>query len=682
MTDLTSPGSSVTIATVSGGDAIFQYGVPVGSGTGIYNTFLATQSTDGTAEGYNSNAGGNYLDTNSAKTESIQLSTLQTTVIDGVEYYIFRLDLNESPDQVQLNQLKVYVSPNEAAAADFDNTTDTFSNGTQTYTPILDLDMTSDETLLLTEHSSGSGTDDYSLLIPVDAFPASGYVTLYTDFGGPSHGNVNDPNAEDGGFDEWAAFSIPSTGDGDPAIKVVKTPDITTIAEGTTSDIVYTYAVTNESTSDTDPLTINSLVDDVLGDITANYVSGDDGDGLLEKGETWIYQATATDQTGNVGDDITNVVTVTGTDDDGTEATDDDTATVTITNVAPAIAIVKTVDANGDNVFNDQETVQAGGDSVTYQYVVTNTSTAGVDPLTLDDLVDDMGSFADVNLMVDGALQAGVTLVKAGGNQDSLLETGETWTFQYTTNVNLSAGQTLTNTATVTAVDDENASATASDTASVEALAGPGVRTPGFWSNLGKQFWDGVSGNEGKSGPNFPTGELVYKVDSNNDGVKDNTAGLLIGDYNMDGITDNGEDTFFISLTDAMKVINASTKDLQDTRFVLARDAVATWLNFLAGNPIGDASDPNSPHKYLDQAIDWLQVTNGGNAGSTWENWGGGSAVKAGGNTIWNNASNTENATAGNELPGDTIHSELDFFNNTGMTFLGVNTFNYANDGG
>ena len=137
-----------------------------------------------------------------------------------------------------------------------------------------------------------------------------------------------------------------------------------------------------------------------------------------------------------------------------------------------------------------------------------------------------------------------------------------------------------------------------------------------------------------------------------------------------------------LELTDAMKVINASTKDLQDTRFVLARDAVATWLNFLAGNPIGDASDPNSPHKYLDQAIDWLQVTNGGNAGSTWENWGGGSAVKAGGNTIWNNASNTENATAGNELPGDTIHSELDFFNNTGMTFLGVNTFNYANDGG
>ena len=35
--------------------------------------------------------------------------------------------------------------------------------------------------------------------------------------------------------------------------------------------------------------------------------------------------------------------------------------------------------------------------------------------------------------------------------------------------------------------------------------------------------------------------------------------------------------------------------------------SVATWLNFLAGNNIGAASDTNSPKHFLDDAIDWFQ---------------------------------------------------------------------------
>ncbi|MBL8595656.1 MAG: hypothetical protein JNK01_23455, partial [Devosia sp.] len=468
-----------------------------------------------------------------------------------------------------------------------------------------------------------------------------------------------------------------------PDIKVVKSASVTSINEGTATDIVYTYAVTNESTTSTDALDISSLYDDKLGELIGKYESGDtNDDGLLDKGETWIFKATAAAVVADVGDSIVNEVTVTATDEEDNEVSDNDTATVTVANVAASIAIAKTVDANGDNVFSELETVQAFGDSVTYRYELTNTG-ASTDPLTLDDLIDDMGKFADVNLVVNGVVQAGVTIEKSGGDNDALLEVGETWTLKYTTNVNLNPGEKLTNTATVSAVDDEGGTATASDTAAVQALSGPGVRTPGFWTNLGKQFWDGIGNNQTKSGPNFAASELAYDIDYNNDGVKDGKAGLLIGDYNRNGLTDVGEDTFFISYADALKIIDASAKDQQDTRFVLARDAVATWLNFLAGNPIGDAAtDPNSPQHYLNEAIDWLQVTNGGNAGSTWENWGGGSAVKAGGNTIWNNASNTDSSLAGNELSGNTIHSELDFFNNTGMTFLGVNTFVYANDGG
>jgi hypothetical protein len=147
--------------------------------------------------------------------------------------------------------------------------------------------------------------------------------------------------------------------------------------------------------------------------------------------------------------------------------------------------------------------------------------------------------------------------------------------------------------------------------------------------------------------PGFAAGELLYSVDSDGDGTVnpmdkngdgfvnaiqgdklydnktyDPDVGLLIGDYNKNGITDAGEDTIFISIADAKKLINASSKQLVDGKtadgiYMLGRDVVAAWLNYLANNPddttgncIGTV-DPNdgkiSPREYLDAAIDWLQ---------------------------------------------------------------------------
>ena len=45
---------------------------------------------------------------------------------------------------------------------------------------------------------------------------------------------------------------------------------------------------------------------------------------------------------GNAGDSETDVVTASGTDDDGAPVTDSDDATVTVTGVAPAITVTKT----------------------------------------------------------------------------------------------------------------------------------------------------------------------------------------------------------------------------------------------------------------------------------------------------------------------------------------------------
>jgi hypothetical protein len=464
-----------------------------------------------------------------------------------------------------------------------------------------------------------------------------------------------------------------------PVIDIVKSGPATVVEGG--EDVVYHFTITNNS-GQTDPVTVTSLGDNVLGNLLGVAEAAFGGTIVLAPGASFSFDYNPPgDLVLNAGDTEHNTVTVIGHDDENTSVTDTDDHTITALNVAPAIDIQKTVDADGDGQFHDFEMVQAFGDSVTYKYVLTNTSPAGAfDPITVDNLTDDQGQFAGFDLVVNGALQAGVTLVKSGGDQDALLEKDETWTYTVTKNVVLNPSENLINTATVTGHDDDGSPVTDTDTAEVlAAVVGPGVRTPGFWSNLGNQFWDGIQNNETKSGPNFPGGELTYKVDSNNDGALDNVKGLLIGDYNHDGLS-AGEDTFFINLADAHKVIDASQKDLQDGRFVLARDAVATWLNFLAGNPIGGEADPNSPHHYLDEGIDWLQATNGGTAASTFEDWGGGAAVKQNGTSAWTNP------MPGVPDSGNTIHTELDTYNNTGSTFEivnGVKVFHmYASDGG
>ncbi|MDX8461996.1 hypothetical protein, partial [Mesorhizobium humile] len=493
-----------------------------------------------------------------------------------------------------------------------------------------------------------------------------------------------------------------------PSIAIEKTADPTSINEGSAADITYTYEVTNTSAAGAfDPLTLTSLIDDnatpgdtsddidLLAGFVANsshgthYVSGDtDGDYLVDSDEKWVFSATVGIDAHNAGS-IVNTVVVHAHDDDSTnDVSANDTATVTVNDVAPSIAIEKTVDANHDGIFHSSETVQSGAQNVTYHYEITNTSAAGAfDPLTLTSLIDDNGTPGntgdDINLLSGFVANSshGTHYVSGDLDNDYQVDSNETWVFTADSSFNLLPNaDTRTNTVVVHAHDDDTTNdVSANDTATVQSFDGPGVRTPGFWSNLGKSFWDGVAGVD-KSGPNFASGELLYAVDSNNDGHTDATKGLLIGDYNKDGVTGPGEDTFFISYADALKVINASTKDLQDTRFVLARDTVATWLNYLAGNPIGDASDPNSPHKYLDQAIDWLQVTNGGTSSSHSEDWGGGSAVKAS-SAAWNVGLDDETPT-GLELAGNLVHQELDFYNNTGMTFEGAILHVYANDGG
>ncbi|MGE5565720.1 MAG: MSCRAMM family protein [Parcubacteria group bacterium] len=182
-------------------------------------------------------------------------------------------------------------------------------------------------------------------------------------------------------------------------------------------------------------------------------------------------------------------------------------------------------------------------------------------------------------------------------------------------------------------------------------IPGPGVRTPGFWgSPNGLTFWDGIVGNEAKSGPNFPSGELAP------DGY------LILGD-DGDGIVETGE--LKISLTDAHKLIDASNKHGGDAGFMLARDVIATWLNYLAGNPIGSESDTCSPAYWLQEGVDWLiKYENNNHSGAS-------DPLTFSDITSHHVKSTSAAWTVGVSddgiESGKDIHSALDEYNNTGM---------------
>ncbi|WP_235526674.1 SdrD B-like domain-containing protein [Nostoc piscinale] len=180
----------------------------------------------------------------------------------------------------------------------------------------------------------------------------------------------------------------------------------------------------------------------------------------------------------------------------------------------------------------------------------------------------------------------------------------------------------LINTATITPpsgfTDTNPNNNTATDTDTV--IAAPGVRTPGFWANTEWQkFWDGIQGNEPsqKTLANFADSDLLFPSYTNSaqsgkvlDPVTGQyNAGLLIGDYNRNGKTDAGENTIFYTLSQARQIVDSSSHPNGDVRYDLGRSLVASWLNYLAGNPIDTANTSDKDARYyINEGINWLQA--------------------------------------------------------------------------
>ncbi len=187
-----------------------------------------------------------------------------------------------------------------------------------------------------------------------------------------------------------------------------------------------------------EPLTITSLTDDIYGNIATQGTCTNAVGTVLQPGASYSCNFTGS-FTGNAGASQTDIVTVTGRDDDGTSVSDTDDATVTLTGVPPTVVITKTASPTS---------LPEPGGQFTFNFVVTNTSTS--ETVTITQLTDDIYG----NLNGRGTCATGAVLAP-----------GAQYTCSFTVTFTGPPGSTQRDVVTTRVVDDDGQQAVDDDDA-------------------------------------------------------------------------------------------------------------------------------------------------------------------------------------------------------------------------
>jgi uncharacterized repeat protein (TIGR01451 family) len=351
----------------------------------------------------------------------------------------------------------------------------------------------------------------------------------------------------------------------------------------------------------------------------------------------------------------------------------------------------------------DGLTSVVAGQRITYTIEVKNVGSSAVSGVVVNDVMPtNLTNVTWTSTVLGNGTATGNDATGTGNINDTITSLGANSTVRYTVSATVynpvvkscssssaTTHTTITNTVTVAGpsgfVDSNTTNNSATDLDTM--LSAPGCRTPGFWVNKNWQkFWDGVAGNEpSQSGTtNFATGDLFHSpyTSSQQPGkVLDSVtgtyqAGVLIGDWNRNGLTDNGEQSIFYTTAEALKVLNSSQQpDKNDVRYTIARSLVASWLNYVAGNPVDTAATNDVDARVLiNRGITWLQTYT---PDENRDGKGDGMLSKLS-SSISNTAmkaSNTAWTTA--NTGGNAIHTGLDNYNNgrglAGGSFYGGN---------
>ncbi len=233
-----------------------------------------------------------------------------------------------------------------------------------------------------------------------------------------------------------------------PAIAVVKTANPLSRPEpgGT---FTFDVLVTNTGP---EVITITSLTDNIYGNLNGRGTCAT-GAVLPANGGTYRCSFPG-DFFGNAGASQTDIVSVTGVDDDGERVTANDDAVVTLTNVPPTVTLIK----DADPISRPEP-----GGQFTFLITVTNTSN---EPVTITSLTDDVYG----NLNGRGTCAIGAVLPANGG----------TYRCSFTAEYRGPAGSSQVDRVTVIVVDNDNTSATATDDAriSITPVGSPPVTAP------------------------------------------------------------------------------------------------------------------------------------------------------------------------------------------------------------
>ena len=225
---------SFTTGTV-GGPAIYELIDTQPAGTGVFLPFLSYQHKT-TEQGVNTSSGGNgqgFLDDKRVPqwTHDLHLGELGTITRNGVSYYAFELDANETgvgqPNRLlSIDNIRIITSvASPFASANNDGDVLAAVNGalpTGTANHLVyaqnTIPVSTDNYVLIdasrrTEGStSGSGSSDMLVLVPTALFPNQAankdlFVTFYTLNG--AHDAAGD-DGSDAGFEEWRALTSPT----------------------------------------------------------------------------------------------------------------------------------------------------------------------------------------------------------------------------------------------------------------------------------------------------------------------------------------------------------------------------------------------------------------------------------------------------------------------------------------
>ncbi len=238
--------------------------------------------------------------------------------------------------------------------------------------------------------------------------------------------------------------SIPVTQN--PALNIVKDATV----PGNTADVageLISYTILVENTGN-QSLTTVTVSDPFVSNLTRGLDVVGDNDNVLEVGETWSYTATHTVTQAEI--DAGSSIVNTATADSDQTGPDTDDASIPVTQ-NPALNIVKDATVPGN-------TADVAGELISYTILVENTGNQSLTTVTVSD------PFVS-------NLTRGLDVV---GDNDNVLEVGETWSYTAThtvTQAEIDAGSSIVNTATA----DSDQTGPDTDDASIPVTQNPAL---------------------------------------------------------------------------------------------------------------------------------------------------------------------------------------------------------------